>query len=624
VRLLLINPKYPESFWSFKWALDRILPDKRAVNPPLGLATLAALCPLHWQVEIVDENIEPVPTLPAADLIGVCGMGVQFARQRELLEYYRARGYFVVAGGSYTSLCPEHYATIADAVVAGEAEYVWPRFCRDFEAGQTQRLYRETGSVDLADSPTPRFELLKLDRYSTATLQFSRGCPYRCDFCDIIVMFGRKPRCKTPAQVAAELDALRAAGCKNVFFVDDNLIGNRPKAKALLRKLIDYQTWHGYAFRFGTEVSINLAQDHELLQLMREAHFEWVFVGIESPDSATLRDARKTQNTHEDVLTSVRRIYSYGIDVLAGFIVGFDNDTLETFDLQYRFIVGSGIQAAMVGLLTALPKTPLYLRLEEEGRLRQAEQSSDNTKLATNITPKRMSYDAMIEAYRQLYQRLTSDHAIAQRVRNKIRYMGDPVYVGEYARSQQLGIVTRLIVRGVLRGGPRRIYQFLRTLPLRAPRKLPLVIVDWIGGLAMHDYVRRHFSPAVDPNAASIARRLAALRKAIGAYLGEGRVALSLDQATRSRIVLSVSAAVDQAFFVRARRHLSALLEHTPSTLTLNIGHLLGWESKHARRLLTRLARYGDRVFIVADERVRQLVPIDWSRFNLVLQSDTK
>lgn len=621
VRLLLINPRFPESFWSFKWAVDRVLPGKRAINPPLGLATLAALCPPHWQVTIVDENIEPVPLDPQADLIGVCGMGVQFERQRQLLAFYRGQGRFVVAGGSFASLCPERYETIADTVVAGEAEHIWPRFCRDFETGRPASLYHETGTVDLADSPTPRFDLLQLDKYTTATLQFSRGCPYRCEFCDIIVMFGRKPRCKAVAQVLRELEALRAAGARNVFFVDDNLIGNRATAKALLRGLVDYQAQHGYAFRFGTEVSINVAQDPELLQLMREARFEWVFIGIESPDPQTLRDTRKTQNTHEDVLTSVRRIYSHGIDVLAGFIVGFDNDTLESFDLQYRFILDAGIQVAMVGLLTALPKTPLYHRLEAEGRLRRDRESSDNTKPATNVVPKHMSYDAMIDAYQRLHERLAHDRAIAERIRNKTRHLGQPVSAGDYTGRERLRIVASLLFRGVLPGGPRRLYHFLRTIPLTAPRKIPLAIVDWIAGLAMRDYVQRHFRPAAESHLDTVARRIAAMRKAIAGHLREDRVALTFRETNPLDIVLSIKAAVDRRFFVRSARHLSRLLQHTPSTLTLHFHERLGWDGRDAGRLLRKLARHGDRVFIIADEKLRQCVPVDWSRFNLILRS---
>ncbi len=297
-------------------------------------------------------------------------MGVQFQRQSELLAYYRGRGLSVVAGGSYASLCPEKYAERADAVIAGEAEYVWPQFCKDFEAGIPEALYRETGTVELPDSPVPRFDLLKLDLYSGASLQFSRGCPFRCEFCDIIVMFGRRPRVKTMEQVGRELDALRAQGVKRVFFVDDNLIGNRPQAKALLHFLKDYQTRHNYQFGFGTEASLNLASDDELLRLFREANFSWVFIGIETPDEASLKETKKTQNVGGNMLENLYRVYANGIDVLAGFIVGFDNDTLETFDVQHDFIMASGIQSAMIGLLHALPRTPLYERLEKEGRLR--------------------------------------------------------------------------------------------------------------------------------------------------------------------------------------------------------------------------------------------------------------
>ena len=397
MRLLLINPRFPESFWSYRWMLSTIMPGQRAINPPLGLATLAALCPPHWDVEIVDENIEPTPLFPEADIVGVCGMGIQFPRQKELLSYYRARGHYVVSGGSYGSLCPEQYKELADSVVAGEAEYIWRQFCADFEQRSPKPLYHETGTVELADSPTPRFDLLKLERYSGASLQFSRGCPFRCEFCDIIVMFGRKPRVKNLEQVGRELDELRRFNVRSAFFVDDNLIGNLPMARKLLQYLKEYQEKHNYWFSFGTEATLNMAQHEDLLELFRAANFSWVFIGIELPDPASLKETLKTQNLHEDMLTSLRRIYSYGVDVLAGFIIGFDNDTLDTFEHQYRFITEAGIQSAMIGLLTALPKTPLYERLEKEGRLSALEHASDNTRPGTNVVPKGMPYDAMIE-----------------------------------------------------------------------------------------------------------------------------------------------------------------------------------------------------------------------------------
>ena len=635
VRLVLVNPRFPESFWSFRWAVQEILPRKRAVNPPLGLATLAALCPSHWEVTIVDENVESVPLAPQADIVGVCGMGVQLERQKELLAYYRSKGYHVVAGGSYASLCPEAYSALADTVVCGEAEYIWRDFCRDFEALLPQALYRETGTVSLEDSPVPRFDLLRLEQYTTATLQFSRGCPYLCEFCDIIVMFGRKPRFKRPDQVGRELDELRARGVRNVFFVDDNLIGNKAAAKSLLRYLAEYQRRHNWRFSFGTEASINLAQDRELLELFRDAHFEWVFIGIESPDAESLRETRKTQNLHEDVLTSVRRIYSYGIDVLAGFIIGFDNDTLATFDRQHRFILDSGIQAAMVGLLKALPKTPLWERLAREGRLIPDDAHSDNCKLGTNFVPKRMPYEAMVVAYRALYDRLLADRAIAHKIRAKLAHMGQPLYRGTYAWRDRIHIVWRFAVKGLLPGGPRRIFHFARSLPLFAPHKIPLAILDWIGALAMRDYVRRHFDGAVTRRAGAADRLNNALAHAIARYLREGKVALTWFAADRHAgalagampqpdapppapshadrpleppaarlpaLQIALKDWPDRRFFKRAARPVERVLRRTSATLTLRIEAFREHERAHLERLLRRLARHGDRISIVVSE----------------------
>ena len=610
MKLLLINPRHPESFWSFRWAVREILPAKRALNPPLGLATLAALCPSHWDITIVDENVESIPLAPAADIVGVCGMGVQHPRQRELLAYYRAQGYFVVAGGSFASLCPERYAADADTVIAGEAEYIWPQFCADFERGAPRPLYRETGVVALTDSPPPRFDLLKLDRYTTATLQFSRGCPYRCEFCDIIVMFGRRPRHKSPAQIGRELDALRALGVRNAFFVDDNLIGHRAVARELLQFLADYQERHGHGFRFGTEVSLNLAQDRELLQLFRAARFEWVFVGIESPDPATLRATLKTQNLHEDMLTSVRRIYAHGIDVLAGFIVGFDGDTPESFARQHTFIMRSGIQAAMIGLLTALPHTPLYARLKREHRLRDGADGSDNTRPQTNVEPKHMSYDALIAAYETLYRGLLTDRGIAARIRNKMRHLAAPLYQDEYSASQQLGIVARLLVRGILRGGPRRLAYFLRSLPLTAPRKLPLAIVDWIAGLSMRDYVDRHFGPAP----ATAVRRIEKLLRRAGTVL-----TVSSFTAAAPMLDLRLSGNRGKRWLRRTARRLRRFLAGSQATLTLRIEALHRTEVAGLDYLLHQLAKYGDRVSIVLDRKLRDIVRIDSSVFHLVL-----
>ncbi len=622
MKLLLINPKFPESFWSFKLAVDKILPNKRTLNPPLGLATLAALSPPDWEIEIVDENIESIPVAPEADVVGICGMGVQFKRQRELLTFYRNQGNFVVAGGSYASLCPELYETLADTVVAGEAEYIWPEFCRDFLQGKPRKLYDETGVVELSDSPTPRFDLLKLDKYQAVSLQFSRGCPFRCEFCDIIVMFGRKPRTKTPEQVGRELDLLRQHGVRSAFFVDDNLIGHKPLAKDLLRYLRDYQQRHDYRFHFGTEASLNMAQDEELLQLFNQANFEWVFIGIESPDKDSLKETKKHQNLRQDILSSIRTIYSHGIDILAGFIIGFDNDTLKTFDRQYEFIQQAGISAAMIGLLTALPKTPLYERLQKDGRLIEGAENSDNTKLATNIIPRQMSYADMVKQYSALHYRLLEHRNIADRIKNKIRYLTNPLYDGNYGVENQLKILTNFITQALLPGGFSRLYYFMRSLPVLRPKLIPLVIEDWIIGLAMRDYVERHFVHEFEKVNQLAQRYLGAIEQAFQRYLRHDVLDVYLNQVknTASNFSIHLKGHLDRAFFIRASHHLEKVLKDTTSSITLHIEEFPETRRKQLKKLLKRLSRYGDRISITVNEKVRHLVDIDSSVFHLVLE----
>ena len=606
MRLLLINPRAPESFWSFRWAVDEILPRKRAVNPPLGLATLAALTPSSWDVEIVDENVEAVPHEPRADVIGICGMGVQFPRQRELLEDYRRRGYYVVAGGSYASLCPEEYKTIADSVVAGEAEYIWPQFCADFEAGAPKALYKECGEVSLHDSPAPRYELLKLDKYAMVSLQFSRGCPFQCEFCDIIIMFGRKPRTKTPDQVCRELDVLRERGVRNVFFVDDNFIGNKPLARELLRAIAAYQREHDYKFRFDTEASLNLAQDEELMRLLREANFQWVFIGIESPDAESLKETKKFQNTREDMIASLRRIYENSIDIFAGFIVGFDHDTVETFERQRAFITQTGIQVAMVGMLTALPRTPLYARLAAEGRL-VGENTSDNTRLSTNVMPKQMTMDEMRAGYQELYARLLSDRGIGERIASKLRHLRRPTGETGYSLRDQLRMAARLMLRGVRPGGFGRWWNFTRTALLATPRQLPLVMSDWIAGLSMREYAQKYLLAARAAEVRIIERYAARLRGVLGDALD-----VSFEQ---PQISLTLRNAFDSSALARAGRQLRRLLRKTRSSISLRIE---ACDARALERLLARLSRYGDRVSLSIAETMQEMVDVDWSRFELV------
>jgi radical SAM superfamily enzyme YgiQ (UPF0313 family) len=606
MRLLLVNPALPESFWSFRWALERVLGGKRSLNPPLGLATLAALCPPHWKVEIADENAGPLPLRPQVDLVGIGGMGVQSARQKQLLRYYREAGYRVVAGGSYASLCPEEYLDVADHVVAGESEYIWPQFCKDLEEKNFQKLYRETGNVKLEDSPVPRFDLLKLERYATATIQLSRGCPFNCDFCDIIVMFGRRPRYKSPAQIGRELDSLRSLGARKVFFVDDNFIGNKARAKETLRFLAGYQARHGRRLRFGTEASLNLADDAELLALFRAAGFEWAFLGIETPDPATLREAAKTQNCTGDMLAAVRRIHAAGIDILAGFIVGFDRDTPASFELQRRVILDAGIMVAMVGLLTALPKTPLYERLKREGRLVEGAANGDNTRARTNIVPKNMTAEQMSDGYVRLYADLLADGAIAGRIRAKLSRFGVPSDLRRESGREAVRILWRLLARGIAPGGVRRAWHFARSLPVTRPRQLPLAVNDWIAGLAMRDYAERHFGVAAPRASMSPELALEQLRSALHRWRGEVQLALHRPASTEARISVRVSAALDRALARKLARQLRGALDRSRTRFVLAFESLGG--QPEVERLSRALSGYGDRVLIVIGEGLRELL----------------
>jgi radical SAM superfamily enzyme YgiQ (UPF0313 family) len=619
IKLLLINPRFPESFWSFRWWVD-IAPGKRAINMPLGLATLAALCPSHWQVSIIDENVTSLPLDPHVDLIGVCGMGAQFDRQKEVLQYYRGQGYPVVVGGSYASLCPEQYTNLADWVVAGEAEYIWPEFCRDYESGNPRALYQETGEVNLLESPAPRYDLLPLEKYTSASMQFSRGCPYRCEFCDIIVMFGRRPRMKSPEQMGQELDLLRQRLVRSIFFVDDNFIGNKKEAKRLLRYLIDYQAEHNYRFSFSTEVSINIAEDAELLDLFRAANFGFVFIGIESPNEINLRETGKIQNLRQDMLVSIRTIYRHGIDVLGGFIVGFDNDDLATFDRQYEFIMASGIQVSMVGLLTALPRTPLYERLEKEGRLIPQSERGDNTKPSTNILPLRMDYEEMVTAYESLFRRLFTDRNIAQRVNEKMRYLRRPVPLEQYSVREQLVITWKLFVYGLLPGGPLRIYRFLRTLASASCHAWPQVVTDWIVGLSMREYVKCHFATDQGLEQKMAEKTAEWLRKCYASSLRLGLIEITprLKNGVTD-LQLIVLGHVDQVFSARVMRRLERFLRSSGVTLTICIEELSTEQHQQLKRLLRRLSPYGQRVSIWTNEQLRTLLAIDSSDFHVML-----
>jgi radical SAM superfamily enzyme YgiQ (UPF0313 family) len=454
VKIYLIAPKNPESFWTF----DRILPSlgKRCVFPNLALPTVAALTPVPHEVVLCDENVDRIDFDTDADVIGITGFVIHKERMFEIAEAFRRRDKLVVAGGPFATLCPEELKDHVDVMFVGEAEYTWPQFVRDYEAGCWPSVYRQDDRPSMLDSPLPRFDLLKIDRYRSMAIQFGRGCPFNCEFCDIIVMYGRRPRTKTVAQMLDEVAAVHALGVANVFVVDDNFIGNKKEAKALLAALAEWQEAHGYPIEFMTEVSLNVAQDAELLRLLKLAHFVTIFVGIESPRAASLQETNKTQNMREDIVTSVHRIQAAGIEVMAGMIVGFDNDDASIFDEQFRFIQQARIPISMTGMLNAMPKTPLHARLKAAGRL--IADSVGDQFVFTNIVPSGMSRLDLYEGYRRLLNRLYDYRHYRRRAMALILSRGPSRGSRMLARADDLAVLARIVWHCVLRASPRRAW----------------------------------------------------------------------------------------------------------------------------------------------------------------------
>jgi radical SAM superfamily enzyme YgiQ (UPF0313 family) len=413
MKILLVYPEFPETYWSFSHALW--FEGKRSAFPPLGLLTVSALLPHSWERRLVDLNIQSLEPadIEWADLVFCSAMLVQKNSLQSVVKQCQARGKRVVVGGPYVTTSAEQLPE-ADHLFLGEAETTLPEFVRDLERGQAKRIYQASERPALSATPIPDFHLAQLKRYSAMPVQFSRGCPFECEFCDIIEIYGRAPRTKSNEQMLAELDALWRLGWRGmVFIVDDNFIGNKREVKRLLPVLADWSARHDHPFSFITEASVNLAEDEELLDGMRRARFRRVFLGIETPVEASLKEAQKRQNTRHNLLDSVKKIQSYGLEVMAGFIVGFDNDPEDIFERQIEFIRESAIPLAMVGLLTALPDTQLWRRLEREGRL-LAESTGNNTDGTLNFIPK-MDAERLIEGYKTILRTIYSPGEYYQR-----------------------------------------------------------------------------------------------------------------------------------------------------------------------------------------------------------------
>ncbi len=505
MNILLVYPQYPDTFWSFKHALRFVL--RKAAFPPLGLLTVAAMLPKEWNKKLVDMNVHSLTDkdIKWADYVFISAMVVQKNSVNEVIHRIKKLGVKIVAGGPLFTTEPEQFEEI-DHLVLNEAEITLAPFLNDLAAGEAKHLYSTTEHPAITSTPTPLWSLVKMRNYSSMALQYSRGCPFNCEFCDITVLDGRIPRTKNTSQLYAEMEAIFNQGWRGtLFIVDDNFIGNKSKLKdEILPALIEWQARRNHPFSLLTEASINLADDEELINMMTKAGFNKVFIGIETPNEASLTECSKNQNTNRDLVAAVKNIHNHGIEVMAGFIVGFDNDQAEIFKSQINFIQKSGIVTAMVGLLNAPRGTRLYQRMKKENRLVKQEFTGDNMDFSLNFEP-RMDKKKLIEGYHNVLDTIYSPKHYYERVKTLLKE-----YKPRRHRTQTPSIPTSFrLFCGLancvwfvgIREKGRKYYwrMFASTLFLR-PRTFPMFVT-----LAVYGYhFRKVISKCVEAPVASL------------------------------------------------------------------------------------------------------------------------
>jgi radical SAM superfamily enzyme YgiQ (UPF0313 family) len=501
LKILLVYPRYPNTFWSFRHALKLI--SKKASFPPLGLLTVAAMLPGEWEKKLVDMNVTSLTNkdIEWADYVFVSAMVVQRASANEVIARCQKLGTKVVAGGPLFSIDRDRFDNV-DHLVLDEAEVTLPLFLEDLGKGCPKKLYESQERPSIEETPIPLWSLIKMDNYSSMNVQYSRGCPFNCEFCDIIILNGHKPRTKSKDQMLAEMESLYRRGWRGgVFIVDDNFIGNKKKLKAeILPAIIDWMKKREYPFSFLTETSINLANDEKLMKLMVAAGFDTVFIGIETPNEESLAECNKLPNKGRDLKEMVKKIQNNGLQVQGGFIVGFDSDPLSIFRSQIDFIQNSGICTAMVGLLTAPRGTGLYQRLVSENRILKGS-SGDNTDCSLNFIPK-MNYETLIKGYRHILNTIYSPKHYYERVKNFLR---------EYKPHRRKGrsrirlfhiraLLNSMWFLGIRERGRKYYWKLLASTLFRHPRSFPLVIALSIYGYHFRKVVENYTStPIVNP-----------------------------------------------------------------------------------------------------------------------------
>lgn len=470
MNILLVYPRNPDSFWSFSHVLKFV--SKKSAFPPLGLLTVAAMLPRSWTLHLVDLNVSLLTDshIRQADYVFMSGMIVHKQSAHEIATRCSALGKTVVAGGPLFTSGYQEFPEIRHFVL-GEVEDVIDQLVTDMRRGALQAIYRASNWPDVRKTPVPRWDLINLGDYVTMPVQFSRGCPFDCEFCDIVVMNGRVPRTKEPVQLVRELEALRLAGWKDmVFIVDDNFIGNRKHATELLRELIEWRHRVQPAMGFLTEASVNLADYSKLCELMVEAGFKKVFLGIETPSVESLEECGKTQNRKRDLANSVKTLQQAGLEVMGGFIVGFDSDPPDIFARQFEFIQRTGVVTAMVGLLTALPQTALHRRLTREGRI-LAETCGNNTEAVLNFVT-RLDRKFVVSGYRDLMRRLYEPGNYYRRIHAFLRHFEPRGPTRRLSACDVSAFLKSLWLLGLWHTGRRRYWMLFWSTLFASPRKL--------------------------------------------------------------------------------------------------------------------------------------------------------
>jgi len=492
LKALLVYPKYPDTFWSFSHALKII--SKKAAHPPLGLLTVAAMLPSAWQMKVIDMNVTPLKDkdIKWADCVFISAMVVQRNSAKETIARCKELGIKVVAGGPLFTTEYEIFDDV-DHLVLDEAETTLPPFLGDLEKGCAQHIYTSKQRPDVTKTPIPLWSLIDMNKYASMNIQYSRGCPFNCEFCDIVILNGHKPRTKEKDQILKEINTLYDQGWRgSLFIVDDNFIGNKKKLKAeILPAIIEWQKEKKYPFPLFTEASVNLADDEKLMQLMVEAGFDRVFVGIETPNEESLAECNKFTNRNRDLVASVKKIQSCGMEVQGGFIVGFDSDPVSIFKSQINFIQNSGIVTAMVGLLNAPRGTRLHQRLKQENRLLKSI-TGDNVDCSINFIPK-MNYETLINGYKHILNTIYAPKQYYERIRT---------FLKEYKPQQKLrvsqikfhyiwGFIRSIWILGIKERGRKYYWSLFISTLLKRPRLFPLSMVLSVYGLHFRKVIQQ-------------------------------------------------------------------------------------------------------------------------------------